>query len=225
MIKMKYLFTLMFMAFLGLATSQTAFDVVSSRGHNEVTTAQASLANPWIGAKLSYNLNDENPVDDNFIFSARVLYIPVSGDNYAFPIVSNGSLGSTDFLSSESGFNFGVYPYYLLSNATNLTVILHGGVGYKVLPEAETAEDVPQQIRALAGLEFVYNRTNNSPITLSVTPVFISSNVEDNIGMLEVTGVLPIASGLGLLGEYQLPFGDNLFDSQFRFGVILNTEL
>lgn len=223
---MKYLFSILLVLGFLTASSQSAFTVKESR-KAEAQVEQVSLANPWVGAKLSMAINDpDNDIANNFIFSARVLYEAVTGDNYSVPIVGSFALGNDDMLSPESGFNAGVYPYYIAKESEGLAVVMHGGAGYKIIPQGSDFNESPQQIRALAGVELAFKQDGKLPTTLSVTPTYLmhfNSDLEDSFG-IEVTGVLPISDGLGVLAEYQRPFTDGA-EGVFRLGIMVNSPL
>lgn len=221
---MKYLFSFLLFALLTIPVwAQSPFSIVNSR-NQEAEVRQVSLGNPWVGAKLSYNINGDQPIDDNFLFSAKVLYTPVSGSNYAIPIVTSAGLGSDNLVDPESGFNIGVYPFYSVVSKTNFQLIIHGGVGYKVITNGTDEGDDPQQIKLLGGLEVAFwPKDGGLPFTVSVAPTYLyhtQDNV-DNTSLLQITGIIPIANGLGLLADVQVPL-DNLVSETFRFGVIVN---
>lgn len=226
---MKYLISLLAFVFsITIGFSQNAFDVVNSHGTPEAGTMSSSLANPWVGSKLSYNLDEDRPLSESFLLSAKVLYVPVAGERYAIPVVGSVGLGDDDIFNPESGINLGIYPYYKLTANGNFALIAHGGVGYKII-EAGVAEgeDAPQQLRVVGGLEAVFMPDNgSSPTTLSVTPMYLfNTNAVGNTGGIEITGVLPIAKGVGFLAEGLLPFNSGEFNSGLRFGIIVNGAL
>jgi hypothetical protein len=200
----------------------------------DVGTQQSSLRNAWVGSKLAYNVDESKPLNESFLLSAKVLYTPVAGDRFAIPVVGNVGLGSQaegDILNPDAGVNLGIYPWYLLSDPTNtdsrLTLVLHGGLGYKVLTaELPEGAEAPQQLKLIGGLEIAFASDEGLPTTLSVTPVYLfNTNAGvDNFGALEITGILPIANGLGLLAEGSFPF-DQGISGQFRLGVIVNSQL
>lgn len=215
----------LFFLLLGFsAFSQTPYDIsVSHDNSKRVSTQQVSLANPWVGAKLSYNVNEENPLDQNFLFTAKVLYTPVSTDKYAIPIVVAASPQGGNLSSGESGYNIGVYPYYKLFKSSTATLLAHGGVNYKVLDNPSQGAS-NQQIRALLGLEVGFtSKEGSAPITISATPIFTHTN--NGIGkhsFFEITGVVPVGKGLGALVEWQS--GGSL-SSGVKIGIIVNSSL
>lgn len=212
------LISLMFLTFLGF--SQTPYSMFSSTNRKgEVGTQQGSAKNVWLGSKLSLDLNEDNPVSDNFLLTGRILYTPILGDKYGIPIMVTASPSGGDVLNPESGMNLGIYPYYLLSSNSGFTLLAHGGVGYKSLQQETEAL---QQIRALLGLEVALTgKTGGPPVTFSLTPVYTNtSGVIGNKSFLEATFVLPIGKNLGVLADWQS--GSN---QTFRVGVIVNAGL
>jgi hypothetical protein len=190
---------------------------------NTVEVEQVSLANPYVGAvKLAYNLDDNQSLEDNVIFSGALQLTPIKGDRYAVPIVGAIGLGSSDLLNPASGLNIGVYPYYILSENEDITLILHGGVNYKVLVEDTDADlDPPQQIKALIGIEAVFGQAGKLPFTLSVNPAYLynTNGSMDDTAVLEVSGVVPFAPKLAILAELAYPFEKGI-SSQLRLGVL-----
>jgi hypothetical protein len=226
---MKYLFSILLTVFLTMnLTAQSPFGIVSSQEQDEASAEQVSIANPWFGAKLSYNLNDDRPLDDNFLFSAKVLYTPVSGDRFAVPIVGTVGLGNDDIFNSDAGLSIGIYPYYFLKTSEQFKLIAHGGVGYKVIEEGvEAGAEAPQQVRLVGGLEAAfYPKGGGLPTTLSVTPAYLyhTSEATPNVGTLEIDGIIPVANGLGLLLSGWIPFKKEI-DGSFKLGVIINGQL
>lgn len=224
---MKYLFILLFAACVTAASSQTPYSFTQATD-TYANVEQISLANPWVGARLSYNLNEDAPLDENFLFSAKVLYTPAQGENFAIPIVGTAGLNSTDLFNPESGVNIGVYPYYIFSKSETLTLIAHGGMGYKVITkDVEVGDETPQQVRLVGGVEVaLFPESGGLPTTLSVTPVYLintGTNI-DNTGVLEITGIVPVANGVGLIAEGLVPFKDAL-NGSFRFGIIVRGQL
>lgn len=236
----KFLFIclLSVMSFAGLF-AQSPYSITNSHGTTSNTqilddgtsTRSASLRNVWWGSKVLYSFDETKPIDESFFFSSKILYTPVFGDRFAVPVVGAAGLGegSGDILNPDAGVNVGIYPWYLLTNdvESRLTLVLHGGIGYKVLTaEVPEGAEAPQQIKLVGGLEAAFASNEGLPTTLSVTPVyFLNTNATvGNFGALEITGILPIANGLGILAEGSFPF-DQSFDGQFRLGVIINGKL
>lgn len=217
------LFSFFMLLFATVGFSQSAYDIMNSRGTPQVGVQQASAYNPYFGAKLSYSLDEDKPVSESFLLSAKITQVLAAGDNWAFPVASSFGLNSDDLLNPESGFNVGVFPWISLTkNAeTPLTFIVHGGINYKVITEGvDDGSEAPQQFKALAGIEAIFAGPEGSgPTTLSVTPVYYLNNVADDFGALEITGVLPVAPGLALLAEGNLPF-QNGIGGDVRLGIL-----
>lgn len=211
------LISMMFLTFLSFG--QTPYSVFNSANlKGDVGIQQVSAKNVWLGSKLSLNLSDENPISDNFLLTGRVLYTPILGDKYGVPIMVTASSGG-EILNPESGMNLGVYPYYILSSNSSMTLLAHGGIGYKSLQQETEAL---QQIRALLGLEIALTgKTGGPPVTFSLTPVYTNtSGITGNKSFLEATFVLPIGKNLGVLADWQS--GSN---QTFKVGVIVNSAL
>lgn len=204
-----------------LGFGQTAFSVLNSSNEKGVSAQQISANSLWLGSKLVYNVNDEAPLDDNFLLTGKILYTPITGLKYAVPIVVTASTGG-DILNPESGFNIGVYPYYKLLSNTNTTLLIHGGVGYKSLQQ-ESA-DALNQIRALIGLELaVFPKSGGLPVTISATPVYTNTSGDlGNKTVFEVTGVIPVSKSLGALIDWQ---SGATVGTGFRIGIIVNTAI
>lgn len=203
-----------------LSFGQTPFGVQNSANAKGVGINQVSLANLWVGSKLSYNLNDENPLDENFLFTAKAIYTPIFGEKYAIPIAITVSPTGGSVLAPESGVNFGIYPYYKLISSPTTTFLVHGGLAFKSLEN--DGQEVLQQFKALAGLELaITGASGGAPFTLSVSPVY--TNTSGTLGsktFLEATAVLPIAKNIGALIDWQS--GDK---SIFKIGVIVNAAI
>lgn len=225
------LITLILSLFTILAYSQTPFDIVSSHQSGieasrfEISSAKSSsnsLKNPWVGAKLAYNVSGD--VSESFLLSARVLYVVASGDRYAFPVVGNVGL-TPDTLNSNAGVSFGVFPYYILSGAGNLQLLVHGGLNYHILNKGQAGANT--EFRALAGLEAaLYPQGDGSPTTISVAPEYVLNigNTGSSWG-LSVTGVVPVANGLGILIDGKIPFNQDTGYKGFSIGVIVNSPI
>lgn len=226
---MKYILILVLSAFSFVGYSQNALDVISSHGIG-VNTEQVSFANPYIGATLLYNVDENRPLNESVLFTASVLQILASGDRFSVPVVGRVGLGDADILTPGSGLNLGIFPYYkLTTNQSPFQIYAHGGLNYKVITSGVgTGDKAPQQIRALAGIEAVFTQPQSKgPTTLSITPVFMfnTNSVETSSNGLEVSFVLPIGSGLGLFAEGLVPFNASDFNSGLRFGVVATGKL
>lgn len=194
-------------------TAQSPFSQIRlARDKGEVSTNQVSTKSPYFGSKFSYDVDPEASIKENFLFTAKVLYVPISGERWAFPLALIASPQGGDISVPESGINIGVFPWYALVDKTQFTLLLHGGVSYKSLKESGTPE--VNQIRALAGLEAAFSgKEGGAPITISVTPVYSHTEGMGNKTVLELTGVLPISKNLAALIDYQ--------ESAFRIGIIV----
>lgn len=220
---MKKVFLLLFTVLSLSVFGQTSFSTFNSANEKGAEAAQVSVNNFWFGSKLSYNLTTDRPIDDNFALTGRILYVPLSSEKYAVPIGISVSSNGQSVLSAESGYNFGIYPYYKLHQSAQATFLLHGALSYKVL-ENDAQNGSLQQIRALAGLEAAFfAKDGGAPVTLSVTPVYThTSGTLGSKTLLEVTGILPIAKNLGTLVEWRSGKG---LQPNFSIGVIINTDI
>lgn len=211
---------------------QTPFTIENSKEsewvEDDANVNQISLANPWFGAKLSYNLSEKEFTDEDFVFSAKVLYNPIKGEKFAFPIVGSAGLMKGDLLNPESGVNLGVYPYFIVRQETSRTFLLHGGFGYKVMPTSESNPIRTEQTRFLFGVEGAFWGADGAglPTTLSITPgwVWNSNTPEPNTGFLEASMIFPLSQGLGILINGMFPFNDH-YDGTVKIGVIINGQL
>lgn len=223
---MKLLFTSLILCMVSLCTlvAQTPFDMVSSHANEQTSALSASsLNNPWVGAKLGYNVSGD--VSESFLLSARVMYVPYAGDRFAFPVVGNVGLNNADSTNADNGVSIGVFPYYSLSAEGDFKLLLHGGLNYHILTKADAGE--ASEFRILAGLEAaLYGKDGGPPTTLSIAPeaVINTGPVNDTQWGLDITGVLPVAKGLGLLAEGWVPFQDN-GGGGFSIGVIVNSSI
>lgn len=218
---MKQLLTVVFLllGFCLMAQTGSQLGKVRSSGFS---SHDVSAKNPWlVGAKLSFTVQDlDGSLANNFIFSGKAATILAEGEKFAFPLYSSVDLGSGDIFSSESGFNVGIYPYYLLSDNANYEIVLHGGSGYKIIPALEDGLDAESQFKVTMGIEAAFYKDENSlPTTVSIAPAYLWNSIFEDIAILEITGVVPISQGIGALIEYQQPFKDGI-DGIFRIGVI-----
>lgn len=215
------LFSFLFLTMM--SSGQTAFTVANSYDNPEGPSnlSVASLRNPWLGAKLVYNIRDD--VSDFFRFTGRVQYAPIQGANFAIPFVTNVDL-TQDSLVADEGVEIGVFPWVSLGNSSQFALILHGGLNYTIT----TGPTDGDLFTALAGLELAIwgKDQTQSPITISAAPVLVFQTQDaatDNTFGLELTGVIPIANGLGLLLEGTIPFDEvNYFTKGLKAGIITN---
>ena len=212
----------MLLLFVASVQGQSAF-AITDKGKATMTPQQISLKNPWVGATFSYNLAGEG-LEDNFLFSAKAMYFLIQEEKWGLPALGSLSPGSTDALAAASGYNFGLYPYYLITSGEKYDIIAHGGAAYKIIPGDSTTAAV-NQFRFLAGVELTYwgDGRSKSATTISLTPVFTLNDSIDDVSFLEGTVIIPIGGYLGLLGEIQVPFNGN--DVVYRAGIIIRTQL
>lgn len=184
-------------------------------------SSSISWRNTWVNSKLMYSMTGDEFLRDNILFTGRILYVPSFGDNWACPIVSTISNNVNDLFSADSGFNMGVYPWYEVSSNDRRTWIIHGGFGYKMIPATDNVESVTQA-RVLTGAEvLMYFDNLQQPASLSITPTLWWNITKLNYIGVEATGILPIGSRLGIMGEYYNPFNGQ---DGFRLGVIVNDK-
>lgn len=201
--------------------AQTPYSIFNSANESGVGIQQSSAKNLWLGSKLVYSVDENNPISDNFLLTGKVLYTPISSEKYGIPIIVTASPSGGDILNPESGINMGVYPYYILSSNSSMTLLAHGGIGYKSLQQEAEAL---QQIRALIGLEAAFaGKAGGPPVTLSITPVYTNtSGALGNKTFLEATAVIPVSKSLGALVDWQ---SGSALSSGFRIGIIVNGAL
>lgn len=212
------LFLILFLTMGFGLLAQTPYSIFNSANEKGIGIKQISAKNVWLGSKLVYNVSEDNPIDDNFALAGKVLYTPIFGDKYGIPIVVTAGSGG-DVLNPESGTNIGVYPYYVLTSSSGMTLLAHGGVGYKSLQQETEAL---QQIRALIGLEVAFaGKAGGPPVTLSLTPVYTNtSGTTGNKTFLEATAIIPVSKNLGALVDWT-----SSGDQSFRIGIIVNAGL
>lgn len=211
---MKNFITILFLAFAFIANAQTPFTMLSS--HGSKSAQRASAKNAWIGSNLVYNVSDD--VSQNFILSAHLLAPAYTFDRGAIPIIGNIELDSTSKI-----FDVGIFPYYSLSFTGTVQILLHGGIAYKFLIDRP---DNTNEYLLTAGIEAAfYGSEGKAPFTLSIAPEMIRSiNNDVTRSGLNITGVLPLYNGLGLLAEGLIPFNDNA-ETGLKIGVIVNNSI
>lgn len=207
--------------------SQTPAQFRAVRTQSNVDPFGPSAANPWqVGAKLTFAVRDlDGNLENNFIFAGKATGSILDGDKFSIPIYGSIGLGSGDLFSNESGVNGGIYPYYILSSGEKSRFILHGGFGGKVIPGTDSTEAITQ-LKFTAGIEVHLMKDPTSlPTTISIAPaMLIHNSLVENTAALELTAIIPVAQGLGVLAEYTQPFKKE-FDSVFRLGVIAAGQL
>lgn len=203
--------------------AQTAFSVSHSHdipANQPSSLSVASLRNPWIGGGLVYNIRDD--VSDFFRLNARAQYAPIKGENFEIPFVTNADL-TGDTLAADQGVDIGIFPWVSIDNATGFSLLLHGGLNYTFT----TADPDGDLFTVMAGLEMAIwgKDENQAPFTLSAAPVLVfrTGAEPQNTAGLEITGVLPIANGLGFLIQGTIPFDNvNYFTKGIKAGIIAN---
>jgi hypothetical protein len=209
-----------------IAISQTPFSMVSSHNTYEqpARISASSMNNPWVGAKLAYNIAGD--VSNSFLLSGRVMYTVLSGEKYAIPVMANVGFNNLDSLDKDNGVNIGAYPWYSLINKGSATLLLHGGLNYHVIDKNDAG--YIQEVRMLAGIEAAfYSKTGSPPTTLSIAPEYVINTGGNlsNTFALQFTGVLPIANGLGLLVESDVPLDKTTQGTGLKIGVIINNAI
>lgn len=144
--------------------------------------------------------------------------------------------GISSLLMSTSGVNVGLYPYYEITRDDFFSITLHGVIAYK-LNSFDLGNDNVQYLnqgRFSVGLETSIGetsaKTGRNPLTLSIAPtvtVFdkniyntVFKESRSNLNSLEITGVLPVGRGFGLLVESIIAKS-----TSFRAGILISTEL
>jgi len=223
---MKNLILLSFLLIATIATAQTPFTMVSSANtKNQPAKLSAnSLNNPWVGAKLAYNLAGD--VSNSFILSGRVMYSIDEGEKYAIPLIANVGFNNGDSLDADNGVSIGVYPWYILSQKNNSTILLHGGLNYHVADRMDAG--YLTEVTMLAGIEAaLYPKNGGAPATISAGPEYIinTGGALENMFAINITGVVPIANGLGLLVESDIPIIKSQLSTGLKIGVIVNNSI
>lgn len=207
--------------------SQTPFASYNSISQGDVTAQQASAANPWLGAGLSYVFDEDTDFSDNFLLNGRLLYsLTDPASTWQLPIISNVSLSLADgdLFDGETAIKAGLYPYRAFVKE-KYTIIAHGALIYGINPDA-SAETSEQIFKGLAGAELAYYLKYNLPLTISGALSYSSVNTRTNTFGLDATAVLPVAQGLGILTEYFRPFkkADDVLPAYFKAGVVIHTQ-
>ena len=209
-----------------IATAQTPFSMVSSANQkNQPAKISAnSLNNPWVGAKLAYNLAGD--VSNSFILSGRVMYSIDEGDKYAIPLIANVGFNNGDSLDADNGVSIGVYPWYILSQKSNTSLLVHGGLNYHIADRTDAGFQT--EVVFNAGIEAaLYPKAGGPPATISAGPEYIinTGGAIDNQFAINITGVVPIANGLGLLVESDIPLIKSQLSTGLKIGVIVNNSI
>lgn len=204
-----------------IGKAQTPFDVLSSHDNGVSTQgvealSVASYSNPWIGAKLLYNIQKD--VSQSFLFGGRAQYTPVMGSKYAIPLVTNITAAVGDSASNGDGVGLGIFPFYILSGGDRYKLVAHSGLDYRFKPNQATSAN---EFKFLIGLEVAFYGNDGAPFTLSVAPETTITG-GTSAWDLGVTAIVPIASGLGVLFEAQVPFKGST--STVSVGVAYNGQ-
>lgn len=222
----KYLFALCLLFCSLLAFAQpSAFAIHNSHKPPSAEAVALGLSGKNkvdVGAQLLYTLSGtQEGLKDNVLLSGIAVY-DLSIGKLKIPVISNVNIdfsgGDGGFLNGDKGLSIGVYPYKVISEG-NVTTVIHGALAYKLLP-GET-KYTAQQAKISAGIELAKKILEDSyPLTVSATPFYAINNLEnENFLGFEVTAVIPVNGGLGLLAEYTAPFSKTV-DSAFRLGLI-----
>lgn len=217
------LLILVLTSFIGVAQVTPIKMIMLQKETGVSSSRAASFANPYVGAKLAYNVQGD--VSNSIVLSGQAMFIPVSGDRYALPVLTNISLNNPDSLSNDAGLSLGLHPFYRLTTDESLRLFLHGGLIYNIVDKKDIAAQ--SRFRALAGIEAaLYPKDEGSPITIGIAPEIIwdIQDVTTKHSGLGITGVLPIANSLGLLIEGFIPFTNGM-NTGLQVGVIIANEV
>ena len=205
--------------------AQTPFTMMAS--HHYAGPAQlssSSFDNPWVGAKLAYNVIGD--VSNSFLLSGRAMYILDKGDTWAIPAIANVGISQIDSLDDDSGVAIGVYPWYTIRNTGQTTVNIHGALNYHVaqINDAGSLTDM----RIMAGIEAAfYPKSGGMPATISAGPEYVinTGGGLSNTLAVQLTGVMPLATGLGVLIESDIPLTKSTPSTGVKIGVIINNAI
>lgn len=231
------LFMMLLTLSVGLATGQTPWSITHSRNDEPVravktqegvTVQQAgvSLKNLWIGSSVLWNLDEEASIEAPGV-NGTLMYTAYSNERFGLPIYGNIALGQDGPIwNPDEGVTLGLYPWYELGQSNGFTLIAHGGVGYRRYTDKDGLEDVDvTEIKIFGGLEVALSPGGGLPLTVSVAPVYrMNQGMRPDGTTLEVTGILPMGNGLGLMAEGDFPF-DGDTGSLFRMGILVNGRL
>lgn len=216
-----FTFIILMLSFITM-NAQTPFTIQSSHGNSiNASRSVASIANPWVGGQVVYNIKGN--VEQTFTLSGLAMYVPYSGDKYSIPFMTNIGLNNPDSTAKQSGVTFGTYPYYSLVFDSKFQLLVHGGLAYHFKDNSPGDEN---EFRTLVGLELALYNNDGTPFTLSIAPEFYFGTGEigkQNNG-LSITAVIPIANGLGAVFDGTVPFGDSIYKG-FNIGIIANGQI
>lgn len=207
---MKLLFSLFLMLACIIANAQSAWQRTSSHG----VTSPGSLSpispnNAWIGSDLVYEFG-ESELSDNLLVSGQVLKKLATIGEVNIHIMSNVELSVENPINE---FNIGIYPWQSLSEH----FVAHAGIQFDTDGQLQQ-----KQFRLFAGGEFAIINDSGLPLTVSVTPVFIFGEDQNDVGIDGVI-VVPVTNGLGVLAQVEGRFGDA--PTRFSLGIITNKIL
>lgn len=199
--------TLLLLVTITLSYGQSPFGIMNSHsidyesfyildGNDDIFINRVSPNNAWIGSKLQYGFNGNESLADNFLFNMTTLYsLPVKG-KLQLPLIGNVGLPLS---GNQSNVNVGLFPWYLVYNSATLSLVAHGGAEYELYPGEELYNSI-QYFSLSAGLELGFWMQSGLPLTLSATPIYSFRNLDlNNLFSLELTGIIPIANGMGIL--------------------------
>lgn len=218
-----YLFAIAMLMSLVAYAQPSAFAIQNSHKPEDASVLGLSGRNKVdVGAQLLYTLSGtEDGLKDNVLLSGIAIY-DLSIGNLKMPVISNVNIdfsqGDGGFLNGDKGLSIGIYPYKVISEG-DITTVVHGSLAYKLLPGTE--KYTAQQAKISAGIELAKKILENSyPLTVSATPFYAINNLEnENFLGFEITAVIPVNGGLGILAEYTSPFTKTV-DSAFRLGLL-----
>ncbi len=125
----------------------------------------------------------------------------------------------------DSGVTLGLYPWYILSENEKSTILAHGGIDYRVGDKNDAGYLTEFGINA--GIELaLYGDDYGMPFTISSGPEYVLSSGITNTPYfgLNLSGVVPIANGLGVLIEGDASLTDGV-KSGLKIGVIVNNSI
>lgn len=188
--------------------------------------------NFWAGAQVGYNLAGNGKFEDNVRaaaqFSLQTWSPPWLPKRIRVPIMGNvarlSGTASKDennqllqsLVTSVEGINISLVPNYQVGDPSRYGITLWSSVGWRYNALGTSSDSVVAlpQTRYSAGIEFSIGdwAPSDKPATISLEGVlatFSSSKYaevfgsrESSIGSLEVTGIVPMYSELGLLAEF-----------------------
>lgn len=205
-------------------SAQTPFSMIASHPQGPASLSATSMDNPWVGAKLLYNVAGD--VSNSFLLSGRAMYVIDKGDTWAIPTIANVGISNIDSLDEDSGVSIGVYPWKTIMRQYMKVINVHGAINYHIaqLTDAGSMTD----LRVMAGIEAAfYPKDGGMPATISAGPEYIintGGSLPNTLG-IQFTGVLPIATGLGLLVESDVPLTKSTPSAGLKIGVILNNVI